>query len=402
MIFLEINDWQLTLRDSQGLVQTRQPAAASSAAGGLVFGADALARSRSHPQQFNNRYLSSLSADPVAGDLGSARNHADLVYEHVKALDLDPAVAVGLAIPGYLTNDQLGLLLGIFQETGLAVSGFVETGLAQALHLPGGSATHLLDIEMHRLCLTQLTFQEEQIAATKTNSLDGFGVANIVDGWMNVIADEFVHKTRFDPMHAGQSEQQLFDNVYGWLGHAEVSPQRVRVNQGEAVREMEVSARQLDDKLRQRLSAAEFGELGTLAVTPRVLAVPGLASALESAGCTLIRVDENTIAANYAALRADLEREGVRRITSARTRSNGEVAAPAAISSKQTATHLLADHHATALDSARFVPIFDPSTAACRDRNVKINGMFAELGQTLHPGDEVECLGATFTAIRLE
>ncbi len=402
MTTLELNDWQLARRDDNGVALEQQPAAASAASGNLVFGREALACSRSHPQQFNNRYLHSLSADPIAGDLGRARNHADLVYQQLLELNLPADEGLCLAIPGYLTNDQLGLLLGICQEAGLSVHGFVETALAHSLHLPADSASHVLDIEMYRLCLTEIADEGESRSVVRSSSIDGLGVANLVEGWMNVIADEFVHKTRFDPLHAGSVEQQLFDQVFGWLGRNELADERIRVTQGEAVREMEVSARALQEKLAQRLRAADLRQVRTLAVSPRVQAVPGLMQALDESAISLIALDEADVAANFARLRETLDPGSVRRVTSAAVRHNGGTAPAAPVAAVHAATHLLADHVALSLAEPRFAGLFEAATGVCLSPAVQINGQTPAAGQILAPGDQVTCLDTNFTAIRLE
>ncbi len=402
MTTLELNDWQLVRRDDNGVALEQEPAAASAAKGGLVFGRDALACSRSHPQQFNNRYLHSLSADPIAGDLGRAKNHADLVYQHLLELELPADEGLCLAIPGYLTNDQLGLLLGICQEAGLSVHGFVETALAHTLHLPANGASHVLDIEMYRLCLTEIADDGQSRRVVRSSSIDGLGVGNLVEGWMNVIADEFVHKTRFDPLHAGAVEQQLFDQVYGWLGRKELADERIRVTQGEAVREMEVSARALQEKLAQRLAAADLSQVHALAVSPRVQAVPGFTQALAQSGISLIALDEVDVVANFARLRETLDPGSVRRVSNAAVRHNGGTATPAPTAATPGATHLLANHVAVSIGDPRFAGLFEPSTGACLSAEVQINGQTPTAGQVLGPGDHVTCHDADFTAIRLE
>jgi deoxyadenosine/deoxycytidine kinase len=40
------------------------------------------------------------------------------------------------------------------------------------------------------------------------------GFSNLLDGWVNLIADRFVQETRFDPLHTADSEQQLYNQVY--------------------------------------------------------------------------------------------------------------------------------------------------------------------------------------------
>ncbi len=274
MVFLDINDWQLTARSEDGTLLLREPMAASRAGGALVFGFPALRQSRANPQQFNYKYLYSLAPDPGSGDMRPAKNHADLIFHHLTRLDMLKEQPVVMGIGGHLTNQQLGLLLGICQEASIQVAGFVDLALAQSIGADTTANYHVLDVELHRATLTEVVVDGQTRTQQQTVTWDGVGVANMVDGWMNVIADEFVQKTRFDPLHAGHSEQQLFDQVYAWLGQGPLNSQRISVTHGEASRDIEIDRQPLADKLRQRLRGFELDHVEQLFVTPRAAAVP--------------------------------------------------------------------------------------------------------------------------------
>ena len=157
MIFLDINDWQLTARTAYGPALFKEPVGASKATGKLEFGQPALQHSRSHPQQFNNKYFYSLAPDPLSGDLRPAKNHADLIYHHLVELSLPEDKPLVLCVSGHLTNQQLGLLLGICQEAKLTVNGFIDLALGQSLAAPMHNDYHVLDIELHRMTLSHIT-----------------------------------------------------------------------------------------------------------------------------------------------------------------------------------------------------------------------------------------------------
>ena len=112
-------------------------------------------------------------------------------------------------------------------------------------------------------------------------AIDGLGASHIIEGWLAVIADEFVQRTRFDPLHAGTTEQQVFDQVSAWRQDDTVSERRVRVGTKENQRELEVPQALLDAKLAQRLESIDLTGVEHLAVTPRVQRVPGLVAFLE-------------------------------------------------------------------------------------------------------------------------
>jgi F0F1-type ATP synthase epsilon subunit len=383
MIFLDINDWQLTLR------KAHQPAkhytgAAANTPNGLVFDDDALARSRSHPQQFSNRYLSTIAADPVAGDLGVAKNHADLIYRQLLQNDLPSDDDLVLAVQGQISNTQLGLLLGICSEAKLQVRGFIDLGLGQSLNIDARDTYHVLDVEQHRMTLTEIQIDGVMRQQQRTTSMDGVGTANIIEGWMNIIADEFVQKTRFDPLHSGETEQQLFDQVYTWLAEPEMTDHVVSVSNGEASREVEISKSRLLEKLTQRLEGVDLSSVAHLVLTPRAASIPALKQQLETRVSLCSVIDEADILPNYELLAEALSAKQVKRISQA----PGRQAAPLASNQNALAEQITATHwllHNTAY------PLSHPKVAPAGNGPAPVE-----------TGTQVTADGQTYTAIRVE
>ena len=117
---IELNDLELSLHRGRETLY-RAPAYASVRTEEVVFGDRAVRLARIHPQQANQQYLHRMNGDPLPQPVRTAANHADLVYLHLKelaALFQDEAV---LAVPGTMSGDQLGILLGICQEAGIEV-----------------------------------------------------------------------------------------------------------------------------------------------------------------------------------------------------------------------------------------------------------------------------------------
>lgn len=382
MIFLDINDWQLTLR--QALQTTKHyTGAAANTPNGLVFDDDALARSRSHPQQFSNRYLSTIAADPVAGDLGVAKNHADLIYRHLLQLDLPSDDDLVLAVQGQISNSQLGLLLGICGEAKLKVLGFIDLGLGQSLNIEARDTYHVLDVEQHRMTLTEIQVDGLTRRQQRTTTMDGVGTANIIEGWMNVIADEFVQKTRFDPLHSGQTEQQLFDQVYPWLADPEMTGHVVSISNGEASREVEISKSRLLEKLTQRLEGVDLSGVKHLVLTSRAASIPALKQQLESRVSMCSVINEADILPNYTLLAESLSANQVKRIIQAQSK---QAAAPASeestVPAENIATHWLLQNTAYPLSHPKVAP--------------------ASKGpEPIEAGTRVSADGQTYTAIRV-
>lgn len=385
--YLELNDWQLGAIGPTGRASdSRALGGALASNGDLVFGETAWAESRMQPLKFNHRYISNLNAEPISGDLGKAKNHADLIYHHLRALDLpgDPLV---LAVPGYVSNQQLGLLLGICEALELEVLGFIDAPLAYTLATGVHGRVHVLDVELHRLSLTVVEQDDNTRTASTCLSFEGCGMSNIADGWMNAIADEFVSKTRFDPLHAAASEQQLFNQVVGWFASPLLDAKSISVEVGDTRRDIEIGAARLAQKLEERLAVADLQGVSTLALTPRALRIPGLRASVDDKVGHVIELDEQGLYERMVSLGGRLRGTEVTRIRHIDVRDlprSADVVAPTAFTPAATAaTHLLEGHTAWPITSTKFA-------------SVTANG------SAIAPGDRVEIEGVTYVGIQVE
>lgn len=253
-LILEINDADLTLYRGNELLY-RSPAAAVVLGNQIHFGEQALKLSRIHPRQTNLQYFSRLNADPLTVPGHRARNHADLVYLHLqqfKPLVDGEGGKVVLAVPGVLSPDQLGVLLGVLQEVGIGVEGFVDAAVAAVSSRDAPAQAFYLDVMMQRSVITTLSIDDD-VRRAAVQEVPECGFNRLLEGWINVIADRFVRETRFDPMHAAATEQQLFDQVYHWVrSGGEGSELIVDIDHQDHTRRAEVSRATLEEKGEQR------------------------------------------------------------------------------------------------------------------------------------------------------
>ena len=289
---LELNDAELGLHlDGQALY--RQPALALVSEDGNRFGLPALRSARRHPRQANQQYLARLNADPLPIPGLRAFNHADLVYLHLLELKAALPAQTGsaemaAAVPGCFTGDQLGVLLGIAQEAGIAIRGFADSAvlMASAAALP--PRAWLLDLHLNRACLTELLAGEE-VCRGQVEELPGCGLMSCIEGWASLLADRFVQDTRFDPLHAADTEQQLYDRLYDWAVQAGGDADQafaVQIQHQGHERRVEAAPAALRDKLAQRLQslARKLPADAQLLATPRAARLPGLLTALVDLG----------------------------------------------------------------------------------------------------------------------
>jgi len=295
---LELNDADLTLFQN-GRAVYRSPAMAVVTDREILFGEAALRVSRIYPRQANQQYFSRLNGDPLPYPGPRARNHADLVYLHLRQLADWIEEDIVLAVPALLSAEQLGVLLGILQEAGIRVGGFVDSAVAAAAAVPLPAAPWHLDILLQRGALTELVVGNS-VARQGFEEIPDCGLVRLLDSWIDVIADRFIRETRFDPLHAAATEQQLFNQVFDqvWSGTA-AAELAFELTQGDHTRRVELSRQLLEDKGAQRFHAiVERVPAGAhLLLTARSANLPGLSRALKQAGLTFSVLPDGAVAA---------------------------------------------------------------------------------------------------------
>ena len=259
------------------------------------------------------------------------------------------------AVPGSLTTDQLGVLLGIAQEAGLGIEGFVDSAVLMASAGPVPGRCWLLDLHLTRACLTELHAGEEVVRAG-VEEIPGCGLISCLDGWANLLADRFVQDTRFDPLHAADTEQQLFDQLYDWAqsgGDGGEGDFAVEIRHGGHERRVQVPANALRRKLTQRFSqlAQKLPEGAQLLVAPRSAALPGLLSGLAELGLETGSLPADAL---DRAFERHCGRIAAGQLSLVTRLPGGGVAREPRTDARPRATHVLCDNRAWPLDANPF------------------------------------------------
>jgi hypothetical protein len=215
---IEINDSGIQVFQ-RGVLVTASPGYAVLNNNQLLIGHQGAENSRRLPRWTNNKYWSQLNTDAIANGTANVRHHADLAFAHLEQiasqLDGDTGQLV-FAVPGFYTNDQLALLLGMANECQLNANGLVDSGLvAVATPSPHSSILHL-DIHLHRVVLSVFK-NDGLLRRTESITVAESGLFTLWDRWANIVADQFIQSSRFDPMYQAESEQVLYDQLPGWI-----------------------------------------------------------------------------------------------------------------------------------------------------------------------------------------
>lgn len=294
MLALELIDSGLLLARRRGEgseVLTEAPGFAVLDDQKTLTGADAASRVRLKPLLAHTNFWRALSTEQLTRPSRLARTTADVAFAQAEAI-LGPHRSAGesvlLAVPAGYSREQLALLLGVINETGVRVSGLVDAALA-ACSLEAAPARVLhLDLELHQAILTVLEYSGGERSGLKRSRYEialRHGVLDIQQTLMQFIAETFISKTRFDPLHDASTEQRLVDQLPGWLDQLREQEQiMVGMQFGERPLEVEIERAQLIaaverhyvELLRLVQGARVAGMQIELRLAPRIAAFPGL------------------------------------------------------------------------------------------------------------------------------
>ncbi|MEN8130560.1 MAG: FHA domain-containing protein [Pseudomonadota bacterium] len=217
---LELNNAGITVHDGTQVLLESPGYALVKGEGPLVLGDEARLRSRLNPRHTLTQFWDQLSADPTSKSQGQRLHHTDIAYAHLtqiwEKIKSDTHELI-LILPGSFNKQQLALLLGLTRACSMPITGLVDSAVAACSDsCVGGNRLYHLDMQLNAIVLTQLAVDNE-LKRTKVSRLDKTGLLQLNELWANTIADSLVRKTRFDPMHLAQTEQQLYDQIPHWL-----------------------------------------------------------------------------------------------------------------------------------------------------------------------------------------
>ena len=188
----------------------------------LATGNEAYSNARLKPRRIHNRFWSDLRTEPLADPRFQHMSTADLVsrqLEQIWQAAAKPGDRLAIAVPAYMNNDNLGLLLGIAMELDISVVAMVDAAVAATRrHYEHAVPVHI-DLSLHTAVLTRL-LQEGEAQVDRSAVVEDCGLLNLHDNWLRIIAEAFVRQSRFDPLHTAETEQMLQDSMSDWLSVA--------------------------------------------------------------------------------------------------------------------------------------------------------------------------------------
>jgi FHA domain len=209
------------------------------------------------------------------------------------------AQAVGLAVPAYLSREQVEAVSKLAERARLRVAGWVSAPLAVTLtayaEQPWAGPTLVLDIDEYALTWAAVAVEFGQARVLEVQSLPHLGMRVWKGRLLDAVADRCVRQSRRDPRDSAPAEQMLYDQLDGALDAcrrgqmAEVIVQMAQWGQNLILRPDELAAacapllRQTLAEMRALRDSLPPDLKPTVLVTDAAGRLPGLIRALEEA-----------------------------------------------------------------------------------------------------------------------
>jgi hypothetical protein len=206
--------------------------------------------------------------------------------------------AVAVALPAYLTADQVRLTTDLAGQAHLPVVGVVATPFAAALaahaEQPWSGIAIVLDADDHGLTWAAVAVEEGWARLLEARPVPQLGLRAWKESLLNAVADRCVRQSRRDPRDSATAEQALYDRLDGvlegaWQGRlSELIVETTHWYQNAFLRPDEVAGA-CASLLRQALgltgsfwtAARGNGEVRAVVLTAAAARLPGLLGALE-------------------------------------------------------------------------------------------------------------------------
>ena len=225
LLAAHLNDAGIVVADAEK-IRYREPGFALLEDDLLITGAEAYSSASLKPRRIHNHYWSELSTDALADRRFHHLSSADLVSRQLEDMWRKVGGAgnqLAIAVPPYMRNENLGLLLGIAMELDIPIVAMVDAAVAATRRQYEHAVPVHVDLSLHSATLTRL-LQGDQVQVDRSEVIDDGGLLALYDNWLKIIAESFVQQSRFDPLHTAETEQALQDSMPRWLATAATSP----------------------------------------------------------------------------------------------------------------------------------------------------------------------------------
>lgn len=211
---IEINDAGLLVADQDRVIRS-EPGFAVVDRGKIVTGEEAFALARLMPRDASSLHWANLSIEPGSASVGGTRSTAELAHAQLEEIWTEVGTGVDhvvFVVPSTFGGDALGILLGLAEECGIPAGAIVDVACAASVRPWPDWQLVYVDADLTSVFVTPVEQTDEATALTPV-TLDSMGLSGLMDAFARRVAEIFVLKTRFDPFHHAETEQQLYSGL---------------------------------------------------------------------------------------------------------------------------------------------------------------------------------------------
>jgi hypothetical protein len=224
LLAAHLNDAGISVLDANKTLY-REPGFALLDEDRLTTGSEAFAQARVKPRRIQHGFWSNLQTAPLADRRFHHLSAADLVSRQLEQIwkrVSGSGDGLVVAVPAYMSSENLGLFLGIAAELKIPIVAMVDAAVAATRREYKGAVPTHVDLSLHSAVLTRVA-QSGQAQLDRSAVVKDGGMVTLFDAWIAMIAEVFVQQSRFDPLHTAETEQMLQDKLQGWLAAASAS-----------------------------------------------------------------------------------------------------------------------------------------------------------------------------------
>lgn len=186
----------------------------------VLTGDAARAKARVRPRFVHTRFWDALDTGALGRPFPPKLTRADLAHAHLssfwRSLPNHAGGEAVLAIPGWYSLEQLGLILGMARASDMSITAMIDSALAAAATQTEGRALIHLDLHLHRVVAARV-LRDEALVRESTLVDDTVGQIALHDALVTRVSECFVQRTRFDPLHSAETEQRMYDELPSWI-----------------------------------------------------------------------------------------------------------------------------------------------------------------------------------------
>ena len=254
---LQLNDLDLLIQTEQGQSYS-ETGFAQLTNQGIDTGEKARAKAWLQPQTAYNQYWDQLNQTPLAAKHPHARHHADIAYAQLRHLleSVGAPEKLIIATPGYLSDQQLSLLLGLLKALEVQVMGIIDSAVAAAIDNP--LARVIIEVQRHQTVITEIGHKGDRIEILNQQCVPDLGIAQLHNLVATYVSHQLIDNYRYDPLHSSLAEQHIYDLIPDWLEqlaqHTEI---RATIDSPQGELDIIIDREQIGELFSQRLGSLE-------------------------------------------------------------------------------------------------------------------------------------------------